>query len=214
MSDRDLPPARLRIAGQVLTGMIARAPFLWPLLRRPTRSFFDRLAPHWDERTHADSPERFAPLAAALDHVANPPGRILDLGTGTGAAALALARRYPEARVLGVDISEPMITAARAKLAGTGLGERVQFEVADIAALPHPDREFDLVAQVSTPVFFDEIVRVLAPFGHVAIVSSLGPATPFHTSEPVLERGFRRRGLDVVATGAAGRGTFLLARSG
>jgi ubiquinone/menaquinone biosynthesis C-methylase UbiE len=212
MSDRPLPPAPLRIAGQAITGLIARAPFLWPLLRGPTRRFFDRLAPQWDERTDADSPERLAPLEAALEHLTGPPARIVDLGTGTGVAALMLARRYPRARVVGVDISEPMIAAAEAKLAATELGDRVEFEVADIAALPYEDGAFDLVAQVSTPVFFDEIARVLSPSGHVAIISSLGTATPFHTPDRVLERGFRARGLEAVATGEAGRGTFLVAR--
>jgi ubiquinone/menaquinone biosynthesis C-methylase UbiE len=212
VSDPALPPARLRITGQAISALIARAPFLWPVLRGPTRRFFDRIAPQWDERTDADSPERAAPLEAALDHVADAPARIVDLGTGTGAAALMLARRYPEARVVGVDISEPMIAAASKKLAGTGLGGRIAFEVADIAALPHDDGAFDLVAQISTPVFFDEIARVLAPSGHVAVVSSLGPATPFHTPDRLLERGFRARGIEPVATGGAGRGTFFLAR--
>jgi ubiquinone/menaquinone biosynthesis C-methylase UbiE len=210
--ERAVPPAHLRIVGQALTGLIARAPFVWPVLRTPIRRFFDRIAPQWDERTEVDSPERLAPLAAALDYVAEPPARAVDLGTGTGAAALMLARRYPQARVVGVDISEPMIAAARAKLQGTELGGRVEFDVEDIAALPYGDEAFDLVAQVSTPVFFDEIVRVLAPSGYVAIVSSLGSATPFHTPEPVLERGFRRRGLEVVARGEAGPGTFFVAR--
>jgi ubiquinone/menaquinone biosynthesis C-methylase UbiE len=214
MSEQALPPARLRIAGQALTGLVARAPYLWPLLRGPTRRFFDRIAPHWDERTSADSPERLAPLDAALQHLPETPGRIIDLGTGTGVAALALARRYPEASVVGVDISEPMVAAARAKLATSELCGRVELEVADIAALPYPDGEFDLVAQISTPVFFDEIARVLAPSGHVAIVSSLGPATPFHTPDRVLERGFRARGIEEVATGRAELGTYFVARRG
>jgi ubiquinone/menaquinone biosynthesis C-methylase UbiE len=196
----------------LLSHLVARFPALWPLLRGPTRRFFDRVAPHWDERVEPDSPEHLAALEAAADRIDRPPGRIIDLGTGTGAAALMLARRFPQAEVVGVDISEPMIAAARSKLATSGLGGRVAFEVADAAALPYGDGTFDLVAQISTPVFFDEIVRVLAPGGHVAIVSSLGPATPFHTPDPLLERGFRERGLDVAETGQTGPGTFLLAR--
>jgi SAM-dependent methyltransferase len=206
------PPAHLRIIGQALTGLIARFPRLWPLIRGPMRRFFDRVAPHWDERIEPDSPEHLGALQAAADRLDQPPARIIDLGTGTGAAALMLSRRFPEAEVVGVDISEPMIDAARAKLAASGGRGRVTFEVADAAELPYPDAAFDLVAQISTPVFFDEIARVLAPGGHVAIVSSLGSATPFHTPEPLLERGFKKRGLEVVATGEAPPGTFFLAR--
>jgi hypothetical protein len=48
--------------------------------------------------------------------------------------------------------------------------------------------------------------------GHVVVVSSLGLKTPFHTPERTLRNGFRRRGVEVVAAGAAGPGTFFLAR--
>ena len=124
-----------------------------------------------------------------VDRLDTAPARVLDLGTGTGAAALWLARRYPEARVTGVDISEPMIEKARAKLPGE-LAERVDFRVADAERLPFADGAFDLVAQISVPVFFDEVARVLAPGGHVVVVSSLGVKTPFHTPEATVRKRF------------------------
>ena len=104
----------------------------------------------------------------------------LDLGTGTGAGALWLARAFPDARVTGLDISEAMIERAKAKLPDD-LSSRVEFLVGDADRLPVPDGSLDLVAQISVPVFFDEVTRVLAPGGYVVVVSSLGPKTPFHT---------------------------------
>src|SRR5262245_20628744 len=92
------------------TNQVVRRPGLWPLFRRLTRSQFNRIAPRWDEMR---SPEAFAPLEAALDALAMSPGRVLDLGTGTGRAAFLLARRYPEAQVVGVDLAEDMIVEAR-----------------------------------------------------------------------------------------------------
>ena len=77
---------------------------------------------------------------------------------------------------------------------------------------PFTDGSLDLVAQISVPVFFDEMARVLAPRGYVVVVSSLGPKTPFHTPERTLRTGFRRRGIATVATGAEGPGTFFLGR--
>ena len=65
---------------------------------------------------------------------------------------------------------------------------------------------------VPVPVFFDEVARLLAPGGYVVVVSSLGLKTPFHTPERTLRNGFRRRGVEVVAGGAAGPGTFFLGR--
>jgi hypothetical protein len=56
------------------------------------------------------------------------------------------------------------------------------------------------------------VSRVLAPGGHAAVVSSLGGKTPFDTPERTLRSGFRKRGVEPVASGAAGPGTFFLAR--
>ncbi len=64
------------------------------------------------------------------------------------------------------------------------------------------------------PPFFAEIARVLRPGGHVVVVATGGAATPFYTPEAVLERGFRRRGIETVEAGAAGRGTYFIGRAG
>jgi SAM-dependent methyltransferase len=152
-----------------------------------------------------------AALSAAVARLEVPPARALDLGTGTGAGALWLAREFPEARVTGLDFSEAMIEQARVKLPDE-LSGRVGFLVADAERLPFADGSFDLVTQISVPVFFDEVARVLAPGGYVVVVSSLGMKTPFHTPERTLHKGFRRRGIDGVATGTAGPGTFFLGR--
>jgi ubiquinone/menaquinone biosynthesis C-methylase UbiE len=203
------PPLPIRVVGKALTRMVARAPWTWPLLRRSVTGFFDRSAGGWDERVRPDAPEHLAALAAAVAHLEAPPANALDLGTGTGAGALWLARQFPDARVTGLDVSEAMIEQAKAKLPNEMSG-RVEFLVGDAERLPFPDGSLDLVAQISVPVFFDEVARVLAPRGHVVVVSSLGLKTPFHTPERTLRKGFRRRGVETVATGAEGPGTFFL----
>jgi ubiquinone/menaquinone biosynthesis C-methylase UbiE len=203
------PPAPVRVIGKAVTWLVARFPASWPLLRGGARRFFDRLAPVWDERTA--TPQRLAPLEEAVDGIENEPRRILDLGTGTGAAALWLAERYPAASVIGVDVAERMVAGAREKLSPT-LADRVRFEVADASALPFSDGEFELVVQVSTPAFFAETTRVLAPGGHLIVVSSLGTGTPFHTPVKLLRRGFEREGLAWAGQGAAGPGTYYVFR--
>lgn len=175
------------------------------------RRYFDDLAVGWDERTAAGSVEHLTALAAALDGVDARPERILDLGTGTGEVALFLAREYPTARVRGVDMSEEMIRKAKAKV-GLDPEGRIAFKVADAAALPFDDASFDLVTQVNVPPFFAEIARVLRPGGHVAFAASVGAGTPFYTPDAVLRRGLRRRGIETVASGSAGAGTYLVAR--
>jgi len=92
------PPLPVRVIGKAITRLVARAPWAWPLMRRFVRGFFDRTAAGWDERVQPDAPEHLAALAAAAGRLEAPPRRALDLGTGTGAGALWLAREYPEAR--------------------------------------------------------------------------------------------------------------------
>jgi ubiquinone/menaquinone biosynthesis C-methylase UbiE len=207
------PPARVRIIGRVLNGAIARAPWLWPLLRPGVRRYFDDLATGWDERAEAGSVRHLAPLAAAVLLVKPPPERVLDVGTGTGEGALFLAREFPRASVRGIDVSEPMIAIAQGKV-GLDPEGRVAFRVADASALPFDGESFDLVTLLNMPPFFGELARVLRPGGYVIVASSIGPATPFFTPAPVLERGFARKGVTQVDTGESGAGTYWIGRRG
>jgi ubiquinone/menaquinone biosynthesis C-methylase UbiE len=211
MAHRDVPPLPIRVAGRTINFVVARAPFLWPLLRPSMRRFFERLAPGWDERVDAGSPEHLAAFAAAATHIGEAPERALDIGCGTGEGTLFLAREFPNARVRGIDISPEMIRIASGKV-GLDPEGRIAFKVADASSIPWPDDSFDLVAQLNTPPFFGEIARVLRPGGHVIVADSLGDRTPFYTPHSVLKRGFQKQGLDIATTGRAGDGTYLVAR--
>ncbi len=199
------------VIGRALNALVARFPASWPLIRAPMRSFFDRNAQSWGERTTAGSPAHLAPLAAALLHVRPEPERALDIGTGLGDGALLIAREFPHARVRGVDISGEMIRRAQARI-GLDPEGRVAFKVADAARLPFEDDSFDLVAQLNMPPFFAEIARVLRPGGHAVIAASWGPQTPFYTPDAVLTRGFRKAGLEEAESGEAAEGTYFIAR--
>jgi ubiquinone/menaquinone biosynthesis C-methylase UbiE len=199
------------VIGRFLNGLVARFPASWPLIRGPMRDFFDRHAEGWEARTTAGSAAHLAPLAAALLHVRPEPERALDLGTGLGDGALLIAREFPHARVRGVDLSPEMVRRAQGRI-GLDPEGRVAFKVADASRLPFEDESFDLVAQLNMPPFFTEIARVLRPGGFAIVAASWGPQTPFYTPDAVLERGFRRAGLDKVATGEAAEGTYFVAR--
>ncbi len=209
--ERGPPPPLLRLVGQAISLVIAAVPGSWPLLRGRTRRFWDQNAAHWDERIQPERPEHLAPLATACDRLEADPRAILELGTGTGAGALMLAQRFPEAEVHAVDISDAMVAAARAKLPAE-LANRLRFTVADASSLPYKDGRFDLVVQLNMPAYFDETARVLQSGGHVIVASSLGADTPYYTPEALLRRRFARRGLYAIAAGPAGVGTYFLAR--
>ena len=193
---------------RLTTDVAVRWPRLWPLLRPLTRKQFDRAAPWWDQQRSSDA---FEPLARALDALPAPPRRVLDLGTGTGRAAFAIARRFPEAQVVGADISEEMLTQARS-LTPPELAGRVHFESADGARLPYDDGGFDLVSLANMIPFFDELGRITAPGGTVVLGFSGGAETPIYVEPGRLRRELASRGFAEFAEFSAGRGTALLAR--
>ena len=73
-----------------------------------------------------------------------PSPRVLDLGCGLGASSVALARAYPRATVLGVDLDETSVAQARAGAAQAGVADRVSFVAGDAAQVTS-EAPFDLV---------------------------------------------------------------------
>jgi SAM-dependent methyltransferase len=205
------PSTRIRATGRLISFVISRAPFAWPLLRGLSHSYWQGRAASWGDRVGRSGANHLAPLAAALLQVRPEPERALDIGTGLGDGALLIAREFPHARVRGVDLSEEMIRKAQERI-GLDPEGRVAFKVADASKLPFEDDSFDLVAQLNMPPFFAEIARVLRPGGFAIVAATWGPETPFYTPDPVLDRGFRKVGLERVDAGEAGEGTYFVAR--
>lgn len=99
------------------------------------------------------------------------PKRVLDLATGSGDVALALARKLPaDVAITGGDFCRPMLEQADRKKVGDPRTERITFEFADALALPYRDGSFE-AATLSFGLrnFGDralglrELRRVLAP---------------------------------------------------
>jgi len=138
--------------------------------RRYVRALFATIADRYDFITVALSYGQDRRWKRRLIDLAAPQrgSRALDLATGTGDIAFALAARG--ARVVGLDITLRMIELARAKH-DRGL---VRFLVGDMLALPFPSASFDIVTtgyglrnapNLTTAI--DEIGRVLAPGGQL-----------------------------------------------
>ena len=89
---------------------------------------------------------------------------ILDVGTGTGRAALALARR--RAKVTGVDASAEMLAVARRRAEEAGI--EVAFEQGDAHGLAYPDRAFDGVVCLRVLMHTPDWRRSLAELCRVA----------------------------------------------
>ena len=149
--------------------------------RRYVRALFATIAERYDFITVALSYGQDRRWKRRLIELASPgPGaRALDLATGTGDLAFALAARG--ARVVGLDITLRMIELACAKNERAAEGARafqasdtVTFLVGDMLALPFPGASFDLVTTgyglrnvPNLTAAIDEIGRVLAPGGQL-----------------------------------------------
>lgn len=174
---------------RIVTDAVVRRPWLWRVFRGPLRGMFDRLAPTWETRI---GPHHLSALELALEDVP-PPRRALDLGTGTGVVALALAERYPEADVVGVDLSPGMVEEARRKVSPE-LAGRVRFEVGDASALDCPDGDFDLVVLSNMIPFSDELGRIIEPGGTLVLSFSRGDGTPIYVPPERLRAELGSRG--------------------
>jgi malonyl-CoA O-methyltransferase len=192
---------------RIVTDAVVRRPSLWRLLRGRMRSMFDELAPTWQTRI---GPHHVGALSLALAEL-QPPARALDVGTGTGVAAQTVARCFPEAEVVGVDLAPGMVAEAQALLPPE-LAPRVRFEVGDASELQFDDGAFELVTLENMIPFFDELARVTAPAGAIVVSFSRGDETPIYVPSDRLRRELGRRGFTQFADFSAGPATALLAR--
>jgi SAM-dependent methyltransferase len=89
--------------------------------------------------------------------------RILDVGTGTGAVALAIEARTRSAEIVGIDPSEAFLAAARKNAASS----RVRFEVGDAQALRFPDASFDQTLSLLVLNFVKDPSKAIAEMRRV-----------------------------------------------
>ncbi|MGE0466844.1 MAG: malonyl-ACP O-methyltransferase BioC [Steroidobacteraceae bacterium] len=146
--------------------------------REAARRNADRAAPTYDASAVLQARLR-QQMIERLDWIAFTPEVIVDLGCGTGHAAAALNRRWPQARVIAVDRAPGMLQeAARREEA-----PRIEWLCAEAESLPLPDASADLLfCNLMLPwcddpdAVFAEIARVLRPRGLLTF-STLGPDT-------------------------------------
>jgi ubiquinone/menaquinone biosynthesis C-methylase UbiE len=194
---------------RLVTDLVVRNQWAWRFVRGRLRARFDAVAATWETRI---GPHHLWALDLALADLP-PPRRALDLGTGTGVVARAVAERYAEANVVGLDLSPAMVDVARRGLPAE-LADRVAFEIADAAALPCGDAQFGLVTLSNMIPFFEELARVVAPGGHVVISYSRGAETPIYVPPWRLRRELGRRGFAEFAEFSAPPATALRATRG
>lgn len=130
LTDTELTPLRdlvkRRAAGEPLQHLLGTAEFLGHTLLCDSRALIPR--PETEqlcERLISEGKRDGCPWLR---------GHIVDVGTGSGCIAIALAAAFPEARVSAVDISDEALSLARENAARCGLADRIRFVKSDLLA--------------------------------------------------------------------------------
>lgn len=153
----------------------------------------------------------------ALERLPQKPRTILDVGCGGGLFTLRLAKRYPDARVVGIDLSEEAIAFANKQSQEHPEIKNIQFQVSTSPHLDYPPGSFDVITStlVCHHLNDEEIVRFLKDahsiasqavilndlHRHVAARASFALITPllfanrmiFHDGLISIKRAFKRK---------------------
>lgn len=145
-------------------------------------AMFDGIATRYDllnrlNSLGADSFWRRAAAAALQLDESGGAARVLDVASGTGELAIAVAQRYPGVAVRGIDPSREMTAIGRGKVERLGFGGRVELGEGDAQDLAFPDQSFD-AATIAFGIrnipdrrrALREMARVTRPGGTVAVL--------------------------------------------
>lgn len=159
------------------------------------RAMFDNIAPTYDRLNHILSMNIDRLWRRRVVRIVRGFGakRILDVATGTGDLAIALARGVRDSRILAVDISEQMLGIAQSKISARGLDERITLALGDAEHLELADSTADAATVAFGVRNFEnidaglrELHRVLKGGGRLAVLE-------FSTPDNRLIRALYRR---------------------
>ena len=148
--------------------------------KEQVEQMFDNIAPTYDKLNHImslniDRMWRRRVMRIVRRSKAH---KIMDVATGTGDLAIAMAKRVDRTQILGVDLSEEMLAVARRKVEKQGLEERIMLEKGDAENLTMVTTESIDAATVAFGVRnfeniergLSEIYRTLKPGGKLVVL--------------------------------------------
>lgn len=153
--------------------------------KEEVQEMFDNIAPTYDRLNHLFSlsidkiwRRRVVRIVRRLK-----PMHILDLATGTADLAIKMAQRIPEAHIMGVDLSENMLSVAAEKIRRRGLDDHIALYQGDAENLEMSDGVVDIVTVAFGVRNFgnieqglSEIMRTLRSGGHIVVLEFSMPS--------------------------------------
>ena len=165
-----------------------------PAFPTQIRQMFDQIAPRYDllNKLNSLGLDRYWRRVLVQAVAGTHPRQILDVATGTGDVAIALAHACPEAQITGMDLSREMMAVGVRKVEAAGLADRIVFGVGDALDIDLPEEAVDMVTCAfgvrnfaSLEQGFREFARVLTPGGTVAVLELTEP------ERGILHAGYR-----------------------
>ena len=135
----------------------------------PIAAMFDRISPKYDALNHLLSfnIDKVWRRKTAKTVSKSHPKTILDLATGTADLAIALAKRNPQAHIIGMDISKKMLEIGKEKVKRQHLENQIELRLGDASSLPIEDAYFDAVTVAFGVRNFEDLSKGLSEIARV-----------------------------------------------
>lgn len=156
--------------------------------KEQVEQMFDNIAPTYDRLNHILSfniDKLWRRRVVRIIRKSNP-DMVMDMATGTGDLAIAMARRIKDVHILGIDLSEEMLAVARQKIEAEGISDRIEVKKGDAENLTFVDSETMDAATVAFGVRnfeklekgLAEIYRTLRTGGKLIVLEFSIPRNP------------------------------------
>ena len=156
--------------------------------KEQVEQMFDNIAPTYDRLNHILSfniDKLWRRRVVRILRKSNP-DMVMDMATGTGDLAIAMARRIKDVHILGIDLSEEMLAVARQKIESEGVSDRIEVKKGDAENLTFVDSETMDAATVAFGVRnfenlekgLAEIYRTLRTGGKLIVLEFSIPRNP------------------------------------